>query len=247
MPNDQQGVNQTTKAVIELRSRIMTGRLAGGTRLLEVQLADELDLSRTPIREAMSRLAEEGLLERSGSGGFRVRTFPPADVVDTIELRGLLEGAAARRAAERGAGAANLLRLEVLLSGLDACFGSSIDDVDLDRYSDLNSQFHALVAQSSGSVVLLREIDRVSRLPFAAPSAFLTGDRRLTTIRRSLWVAQEQHRALVEAISARQGGRAEAIAREHARAAQRNVEHLLASDATDSPDLVCLLARGAEG
>src|SRR5690554_4658921 len=91
------------RAVIELREKIVSGEIPGGTRLFEVSMAESLNISRTPVREAMSRLAEEGLLDRARGGGFTVRTFGFADVVDAIELRGVLEGTAARLAAERGA------------------------------------------------------------------------------------------------------------------------------------------------
>jgi len=92
----------TLRARIEVRERILRGDLPGGTRLFEVALAEDLGISRTPVREAMSRLVEEGLLERVRGGGFTVRRFALADVIDTIELRGVLEGTAARLGAERG-------------------------------------------------------------------------------------------------------------------------------------------------
>ncbi len=72
-------------------------------RLFEVSLAETLEISRTPVREALSRLAEEGLLDRLPNGGFVVRRFGYEDVIDSIELRGVMEGTAARLAAERGA------------------------------------------------------------------------------------------------------------------------------------------------
>ena len=220
----------TTRALIDLRARILRGDLPGGTRLFEVALAEDLGISRTPVREAMSRLAEEGLLERVRGGGFTVRRFAPADVLDTIELRGVLEGTAARLAAERGVTAPALARLNALLADLDTCFGAG-DTVDLERYSELNALFHDALADAAGSAVLRAEIARVTRLPFASPSAFLPDRSRLGAFRRSLVVGQAEHRALVEAIVARQGARAEAVAREHARAARRNVEDLFAHGA----------------
>jgi DNA-binding GntR family transcriptional regulator len=104
-PNMKEPTSKThaTRTVIELRKKILGGELKGGTRLYEVPLAEELEISRTPLRDAMSRLAEEGLLERAQSGGFVVRQFSFPDVIDAIELRGVLEGTAARLAAERGA------------------------------------------------------------------------------------------------------------------------------------------------
>ena len=74
------------RAVIELREKIINGELPGGMRLFEVPLAEALQISRTPVREALSRLAEEGLLNRLPNGGFVVRRFGYADVVDSIEL-----------------------------------------------------------------------------------------------------------------------------------------------------------------
>src|SRR5690606_3916375 len=82
--------------------------------------------------------------------------------------------------------------------------------------------------------VLRREIDRVTHLPFASPSAFLPNNADVEAFRLSLRPAQEQHRDLLDAIVKREGTRAEAIAREHARAPRRNLDILLAGQ----PDLL---------
>lgn len=218
------------RALIDLRQRILSGALAGGTRLYEVALAEDLNISRTPVREAMSRLAEEGLLERVRGGGFVVRSFALADVIDTIELRGALEGIAARLAAERGVSAAQLDEMRAILRALDACFGEQPSDVDLEGYSELNARFHDTLATLCKSAVFEHEIQRVKRLPFASPSAFLPDVTRIEAFRRTLAPAHEQHHAIVEAIANREGARAEALAREHARAARRNVEYIFSAD-----------------
>lgn len=222
------------RAVIELREKILSGELQGGTRLFEVPLAEALDISRTPVREAMSRLTEEGLLDRLPNGGFVVRRFGFADVVDSIEVRGVMEGMAARLAAERGAAPEALEDIKQTVLKLDACFGEQLDDVDFDAYSDLNEKFHHQLAALAGSEIIRREVERASSLPFASPSAFLPDKADIAAFRRSLRSAQDQHRALVGAIEAREGSRAEAIAREHARTARRNLEYILAED----PDLI---------
>jgi GntR family transcriptional regulator of vanillate catabolism len=215
--------SHSQRALITLRQRILSGALPGGTRLAEVALADELGISRTPIRAALSRLAEEALLERKGAG-FVVRRFDLADVVDAIELRGVLEGTAARLAAERGALPADLAEADEILGKIDIALA---DPLDLDAYSNLNSRFHALLARMAQSPVLQTEITRISGLPFAGPSAFIE-DTRARQLATTLTLAQSQHRAIVEAITAREGARAEALAREHARAARHNAEDLLA-------------------
>jgi GntR family transcriptional regulator of vanillate catabolism len=218
------------RAVIELREKILNGELPGGMRLFEVPIAELLDISRTPVREALSRLTEEGLLERLPSGGFVVRRFGFADVIDAIEMRGVMEGMAARLAAERGARPEELKEIGETVARLDLCFGEQMDDVDFDAYSELNEQFHHQLAALAGSDMIRREVERASSLPFASPSAFLPDRADIAAFRRSLRGAQDQHRAMVAAIAAREGTRAEAIAREHARTARRNLEYMLSEE-----------------
>ncbi|MBY6089637.1 GntR family transcriptional regulator [Maritimibacter alkaliphilus] len=239
----------TMRALVELRKRIIDGDIPGGTRLFEVALAEDLQISRTPVREAMSRLAEEGLLERARSGGFLVRSFAYADVIDTIELRGVLEGTAARLAAERGVSDAKLKEIGAIVQKLDLCIGETPDDVDFTGYSELNSEFHEVLAALPGSATLERELDRAKRLPFASPSAFLPDKTQLSKFRRSLHVAQEQHREIVTAIHRREGARAEALAREHAQAARRNLEYIFSKDrslVSSVPGLALVASDGPE-
>lgn len=214
------------RALIELRRQIIGGELAGGERLFEVPLAQALNISRTPVREALARLADEGLLER-GRSGYSVRTFVFADVVDAIELRGVLEGTAARLAAERGADPARLDALRGILAELDAALAAPGSGLDFEGYLDANSRFHRGLAALPGSAVLERELERVTGLPFASPSPFLPDKDYFLVHRRSLDIAQAQHRAIVEAIAAREGSRAEHLTREHARVARDDMEQVL--------------------
>ncbi|MBN9673493.1 GntR family transcriptional regulator [Roseibium aggregatum] len=219
------GSNHTIRALTEIRKRILSGELAGGERLFEVPLAEMLNISRTPVREAMSRLAEEGLLERAKSTGFAVRAFGVEDVIDAIELRGVLEGTAARLAAERGADPELLAQMTEVVERLDACFRD--DSVDFEIYSRGNEDFHRILTRLSGSKIIEWELDRVVHLPFASPSAFLPDKVNLQSRQSSLVFAQAQHREILAAIKAREGSRAEALAREHARTARRDLEEAM--------------------
>lgn len=223
--------NLTTRATYALRQRILNGGLPGGARLFEVALSEELRISRTPVREAMSRLAEEGLLERARGGGFQVRGFSRRDVIDAIELRGVLEGTAARLAAERGVAGEKLVQINDVLARLDAGFGLADGSANFDLYSELNALFHDLLAGLCASPVILRELERVKSLPFASPSAFVLGQPDTAGAHRSLVVAQAQHHAIVQAIEACEGARAEALTREHARIARGNLEGALIEEA----------------
>ena len=229
MASEERSSTHAQRALITLRQRILGGDLPGGTRLYEVALAEELGISRTPVRAALSRLAEEALLDRTAGGGFVVRSFAVADVVDTIELRGVLEGTAARLAAERGAPEALLVEAGGILRGIDALFRADV--FDMEAYSRFNAGFHHLLARLSQSEGLIRESERITALPFASPSAFLDDQSRQAELVKTLAAAQDQHRAIIEAIRNREGFRAESLAREHARAARRNVEFLLTHEA----------------
>lgn len=216
---------QFEKALLGLRSLVMSGEFEASSRLPEVALAERLGLSRTPLRQAMDRLVAEGLLERIETGGCRVARFTFVDISDAIELRGVIEGTAARFAAERGADPEELARAEVALDRLDAALVAP-DGIDFDAYVRENAAFHRSLAALSGSAVMQREVDRVSRLPLASPSSFLGEQELIPDFQVSLTRAQDQHRSILDAIRAREGARAEALAREHARLALRNLDHL---------------------
>src|SRR5690349_24794897 len=91
-------VSQTGRTLLVLREMLLKGEVRPGERLSELALVERLGVSRTPIRLAFDRLAHEGLVEASPSGGFVVREFTIADIWDAIDMRGVLEGTAARLA-----------------------------------------------------------------------------------------------------------------------------------------------------
>src|SRR3989442_4158883 len=93
--------SQTGRAFIGIRELVLRGEFARGERISELPLVARLGMSRTPIRLALERLAHIGLLESTATGGFTVREFTIEEVRDAIEVRGVLEGTAARLAAER--------------------------------------------------------------------------------------------------------------------------------------------------
>jgi len=227
MPNS--GKTHAERALIALRQRILGGSLPGGTRLFEVALAEELDISRTPIRAALAQLAEEGLLDRAKGGGFVVRSFDLADVIDTIELRGVLEGTAARFAAERGVKPEQLAEAQNIIGNIDCVLFSQ--PLDMGIYSSWNTKFHDLLVRMANSDALTREIARVTSLPFASPSAFLDDEAHAEQLLSNLKAAHDQHKAIIDAIANREGSRAESLAREHARAARRNVTFLTTQEA----------------
>src|SRR5579871_1939088 len=110
------------QVIYKLRAMILQGDLAPGQRLAEIPLAADLGVSRTPVRRALAMLAQEGLVSESSSRGYVVREFSLQEVLDAIELRGVLEGLAARLVAERGASRGLLRELELCVERGDALF-----------------------------------------------------------------------------------------------------------------------------
>ena len=220
--------SQTTKATLGLRELVFGGTIAPGKRLPEVELAERLGVSRTPLRIALMTLAHEGLLEALSGGGFVVRAFSRADVDDAIELRGVLEGTAARFAAERLESPDVLAPLEEAATALEEVVRNISQEEELGRYVKLNDAFHDGLVELALSPNLARTLANVKALPFAMPSgAILASHAVLPRSQEIIVIAQHQHWQLIESIRARQGTRAEEIAREHARLSRLNLELVL--------------------
>ena len=110
---------QTVRATLGLRQLLFEGEIAPGERLVELALVERLGVSRTPLRLALTTLEHEGLVESLPGGGFAVRTFSRTEVDDAIEVRGVLEGTAARFAAERLESPTEVRELHEIVSQLD--------------------------------------------------------------------------------------------------------------------------------
>ena len=217
--------SQSVRAQQRLREMILAGQLPAGSRIAELTLVELLGVSRTPIRSALMRLEQEGLLQALAGGGYAVRTFSEREVADAIELRGTLEGLAARLAAERGVGARELAQARECLDQIDqVLLEGTLDDDMFSRYVQLNARFHRLLARMPDSQVLAREIERAASLPFASPSGFVGVQLHDPSARDMLVVAQHQHRQVLDAIEQREAGRAEALTREHSRIARHNMQ-----------------------
>lgn len=225
--------SQTVKALLSLRDLILTGELKPGDRISELAVVERLGVSRTPIRMALVRLEEEGLLELIPSGGFAVKAFSERDITDAIEIRGTLEGLCARLVAERGLSQAALSSLREPVAAIDDLLArDDLTEALFSRYVALNERFHALLIELADSPVLARQMKRALNLPFASPNAFVRVQAELPEARMVMTIAQDHHRCVVRAIEHREGARAEAIMREHARLAMRNLEFALRNQRT---------------
>lgn len=225
--------SQNVAALLKLRELILSGELKAGERLSELALVERLGVSRTPIRTAMMRLEQEGLAHAIPTGGFAVSAFSEQDIHAAIEIRGTLEGLAARLAAERRLRESDLGTLKECLAALDTLvFGDGVTEKNFSEYVELNGRFHQIVIDLADSAVLSRQIARAVALPFASASAFVTVQTSLPEARVLFTVAQDHHRCIARAIEDGEGERAEFIMREHARLARRNLELALRNSKT---------------
>jgi GntR family transcriptional regulator of vanillate catabolism len=211
-----------------LRELVIGGEFEPGQRLSEQAAVKLLGISRTPVRAALATLAHEGLLAPRSHGGFIVRDFSLADMLDAIELRGVLEGTAARMAAERSNGERETRALYFILTKIDALLESTAGDGGglFEGYVALNEEFHDEMLRLAQSPMLERSLSQVTALPFVSPNAFTKASLELDKNRNVLVVAQAQHRAITDAISAGHSARAFMLGQEHAQTAADNLKAL---------------------
>jgi GntR family transcriptional regulator of vanillate catabolism len=223
---NQASRSQMMRALLRLRELILSGEFKPGERMSELPLVARLGVSRTPLRLALATLEHEGLLRGLTGGGYAVREFTQADINDAVELRGVLEGTAARFAAERGATRRDIRALRVINDEIEPLVKRE-DYESFEGYMDLNERFHARMLAIARSPLLERALQGIVSLPFGGVNAMVLTEAELPESRRILVIAHRHHDGMIEAIEARQSARAESLAREHARIALTNLEIVL--------------------
>lgn len=198
-----------TSAYDQIRTAIVEGRYEGGARLVEQRIAEEFDLSRTPVREALRRLQAEGLVRIERHRGATVRELSVEEVVDLYDLRARLEGYAAELAAQRHDAA----DLAVLDEGI-AAFGAAIarrgvSDVERARaLNEANGTIHLAIVGAARheqlAQLLLRTVD--ATLVFRAFRSFRPEQTRQS---------HDFHQLIRAAVAAREPARAGALMVEH--------------------------------
>jgi GntR family transcriptional regulator of vanillate catabolism len=228
MPRAKRDESQTLRALLQMRELLLRGEFRPGERIREIPLAARLHVSRTPMRLVLGRLDEEGLVAARPTGGFVASEFTLRDIHDGIEIRGVLEGTAAKLAAERVTKPEELTDIRACLARIDRLIQRWTYGTDsLAKYIALNARFHDLLVGLAQSSMVRRAVDRAVALPFASPSAFLMGHAQKKEGREIVTLSQIHHRAIVDAIAHREPGRAEAMAREHSRLARTSLEMIM--------------------
>lgn len=190
-----------------LRDAIWEGRFAHGERLREEEIASALGVSRTPVREALQRLQQRGLLVIGPGRGLMVAQLSKQQVFELYAMREILEGSAARFAARH----ANEAEIHILYR-LQRELAES--DGDALRLVKMNRRFHQAIHEAAHNQYLLETLDTLNdSMALLHSTTFRAPSRRVES--------DEEHRRIVEAIEKHDPDTAEKIAREHIRQAQR--------------------------
>jgi DNA-binding GntR family transcriptional regulator len=204
---DEAPLNRSAgKAAADLiRRAILDGTLRPGQRLTEEGLARDLRISRTPVREALRVLQAEGLVESEPYQGSTVRAYAIDDLDDMYQLRALLEGYAARRAALR-IDEEGIEKLRASCERLVA-LGDATDD-NVARIVDENLHFHTAILEVAGSARLTAMVRKVIELPLVYKSYhwYSPDQKRLS---------EHAHEQLVQVLASGDADRAELTMRAH--------------------------------
>lgn len=190
-----------------LRKAIVSGELDMGQKISETTLAQQLNVSRTPVREALKQLEREGLVEIVPRVGTCVRKPTEKEIIELFTLKEVLEGLAASQLAQRG----DVSELHELIQAMEH-MEKSVQEGNLDGYVEANDCFHEAILKGAGNSKLQFHYDLlINQLPYRR-FVYLTLEQP-----DRLGKSVEEHRRIVEAIKAQDSQLSEQLMREHVR------------------------------
>ncbi|MES2980538.1 MAG: GntR family transcriptional regulator [Pseudomonadota bacterium] len=207
-----QGMQTLSEHVTEqLRNWILDGRFKPGERIEEIQAAELMGVSRTPVRAALSLLASEGLIDYQAKRGYLVRAFDLEEILAAYDVRSVLEGLACRRAAQRGLQPEQAARLIACLTEGDRILAKGrLLPEDHAPYQKMNVELHNLLLEAAGNQWLDRFVDQAHQIPYASDRVVLWDVDHALILRSHV-----DHHRIVEAVIERDAMRAEQLMREH--------------------------------
>ena len=209
--------NAADRAYATIRASILGGTFPPGARLKETELVESCGVSRTPVREALRRLAAEDFVVIQRNQGAQVKAWSPDDLDDLFSLRALLEGYAAERAAQRIA-PDEIGRISDAIAEMDEVLVAEARQPDkVAEFLRLNRVVHETVWEASGSARL------VSMLGHLVEQALMAHTAQRFSLER-IAQSHHHHQELLRALEAHDGPWAESIMRSHIHAARQALE-----------------------
>lgn len=211
--NERIGASTIQSVVSAITSAIRAGHLAPGQRLTESEFTSRLGVSRSSVREAFQRLTADGLLAMEPHRGVTVRQLSRKEVDNLFQIRGSLEALAVRLALPLlSTSPARLLAIQEQLD-------QAVDSGEMNRFSDLNRQFHALFTEVADNALLAEMLGRLN-------NSIYWLQFRVLVDKHDVLDTNNQHRQLVRAVLAGDGAAAEASILDHVETARRLIQSL---------------------
>lgn len=199
-----------------LFNAIRSGDIKPGQTLTERGLAEKIGVSRTPVREAIRKLEEQGIVTHEPHKGVKVITLSEEKVAQLYDVRELLEGLAVRRLAERQ----TPQMIEELRGFIERAEKEAVEN-NIRELAEINSEFHLALARLSGNVYLETIMNMLqTQISLMMSASLSTSGRPLQNI--------EEHKGLIDAIRSGDGEFAESIAKHHVRKAREHAMKKLA-------------------
>ena len=189
---------------MELRGKILSRELKPAQRLLEVKIANEMGVSRTPVREALRRLANEGLVKIVPNSGARVASPSSHEMDNSYSVRGYLENMSVELACRTGMDKRTLERLDGLVRDGDVAY----DAGDVDAFLAANNDFHRVIAEAGKNYVLSEYVDNIiqrTNVYIYFYSKFIEAENK----------SSGEHRAILRAIAQRDRIGAQELMKQH--------------------------------
>ena len=189
---------------MELRGKILSRELKPAQRLLEVKIANEMGVSRTPVREALRRLANEGLVKIVPNSGARVASPSSHEMDNSYSVREYLENMSVELACRTGMDKRTLERLDGLVRDGDAAY----DAGDVDAFLAANNDFHRIIAEAGKNYVLSEYVDNIiqrTNVYIYFYSKFVEPENK----------SSAEHRAILRAIAQRDRIGAQELMKQH--------------------------------
>lgn len=211
--NERVNASTVQSIASAIAAAVRAGHLAPGQRLIESEFTRRLGVARSSVREAFQRLAADGLLAFEPHRGVTVRQLSRKEVDNLFQIRGSLEALAVRLALPSLA--ASPARLLAIQEELDEAAGNG----EMNRFSDINRQFHALFTEMAGNAQLTEMLGRLN-------NSIYWLQFRVLVDRQDVLATNNQHQQLVRAVVAGDSASAEAIMLDHIETSRRLIQSL---------------------
>lgn len=211
-----------TELANTIRQDIIDGTYEHGARITEAKLCDWHQVSRTPVRLALRRLEQEGMIHKGKGRGYVVGEITVDNIMEAVQVRGHLESMAARLMAQKDNSQQDLDSMAQAIEAIEALTNlGRLDDETIKSMHAANVLFHTTILEGCGNSYVKFTCDQISHLPMLAPGSMvfdrdaINGKKDIENSILRLKIGNSQHRIIYEAIKRGDPVRAEGMMREH--------------------------------